>query len=244
MEQRVAENKRAKAAPPWKQQELSYDTDDDDPTSGIRGPDARPLTYTVYSVNDLDARPRSSMPPPMPAPVPSRWPDAWRSAKAVARAWWAYYVCARPRPQMMDVCRVPLMTLRADLAAALRQLPWKKIGVRAAIAFGSILLFGFVVFTVAELTDDLKPTRSATANKLEAPPDVAPPPPETKTEPAKTEPAKNEPAPVVPQANANDKLNEKPIELDDGPPIVAKPKPPVKSRRGSKRKKGPETFVP
>ena len=173
MERRVAERIAAKAArggrsdiPPWKTASASasgsIDTDRP-PDSGVRSSEpglaaARPLTFTVYSVEELDARQRLSAPPPSaPPPPPSRWPDVWRSTKTLMHAWWAWYKTPKPRSRLMDVCGVPVATLKSDLFAALKQLPWRKIAIRGAIGVGSFLFLLFIVLTAAELTDDLKP---------------------------------------------------------------------------------------
>jgi len=222
LEQRAAERKAAAAPPPWKQSQTQ--DIEEAPDSGVRmGAENHALSYTVYSVAELEARPRTSAPPPMNAPIPSRWPDVGRSARALMHAWWTYYFrAAKPRPQMMDVCRVPMMTLRVDLFAALRQLPWKKIGIRSGIAFASILALLFTVMTVAELTDDLKPSRTA-LNKAQLPTAAAAPPP----------------PPVEPAIEI----------IDEAPPAAATPakKPVVKAKPPvtvKKKKKGADIFNP
>ena len=87
----------------------------------------RPMSFTVYKLEDLDARARVSAPPPAPPSEPSRWPAVWTSTKALAAA----YMATRRqlvRPKLNDALNIPFATLRADLWAALGTLPWKKIG--------------------------------------------------------------------------------------------------------------------
>jgi hypothetical protein len=208
-------------------------TVDEPPKSGVRmggpdGPDgaARPLTFTVYSVEELDARQRVSVPPPStPAPRPSRWPEVLKSAKALIRAWRAWYKTPKPRTRMMDVCGVALATLRVDLFAALQELPWRKILVRGGIGLASFGFLLFVVLTAAELTDDLQPSPSrAVASKGE----------ETNALEVKAaEPAEAAEAPA--------------IELDDDATPTAEKKPVVTAKKpaaSKKKKKGGDVFSP
>jgi hypothetical protein len=199
------------------------------PKSGVRmgGPDlpaARPLTFTVYSVEELDARQRVAAPPPSePAPQPSRWPEVLRSAKALFRAWRAWYKTPKPRTRMMDVCGVAIATLRVDLLAALQELPWRKILVRGGIGFASFLFLLFAVLTVADLSDDLKPSASrAATSKVET------------TNALEAKPAETVEAPA--------------IELDEDDVTPSADKKPVVSAKkpasAKKRKKGPDVFSP
>lgn len=265
MERRVAERIAAKAAgrqpptksgrsdiPPWKQSPTSSGSiesysEERAPDSGVRASEprldiaafaseARPLTFTVYSVEELDARQRVSAPPPsIPPPPPSRWPDAWRSTKALMRAWVAWYQTPKPRSRMMDVCGVPFATLRADVFAALGQLPWKKIFVRGGIGLASFFFLLFIVLTAAELTDDLKPSASRltsgsttgsnveTTNALVAPKPVAVAAPSAAPEPE---------APAIELEDTTPPAAKKPV-------IPAKKPPPAK-----KKKKGADIFNP
>lgn len=129
----------------------------------------RPLTYSMYTVSELDeVRPPPRLSMAVVSVQPSRmaeaWAQAWRSGLVALRTLWSWVRTAKPRPRPMDVCRVPLVAFGADLREALRLLPWKKIGWASAFGFGAIMLSLFAVVTVAELTDDLKPTRSVSAN--------------------------------------------------------------------------------
>lgn len=236
MERRVAERLAAKAArgsgrsdlPPWKKTASgaldsftspyvdSAETEERAPDSGVRASEpglaaARPLTFTVYSVEELDARQRFSAPPPsVPPPPPSRWPDVWRGATSLMRVWWGWYRTPKPRSRMADVCGVAAATLKADLLAALKQLPWRKIVVGGAIGVASFLFLLFVVLTAAELTDDLKPgaprqlgtrvetTQRLESSRVEAPAAASAEPPATiELEDPAAPPAKKAPAPPV-----------------------------------------------
>lgn len=236
LEQRAAERRAGSmVAPPWKQPQTQDDThlgneSEKAPDSGVRGLENHALSYTVYSVAELEARPRTSVPPPPSTQVPSIWPDVGRSGKSLLRAWWSFYVRAKPRPQMMDVCRVPLMQFQVDLVAALKTLPWRKIGVRAGITFASIIALLFITITIAELTDDLKPSRTAstTEKKVDSKPEVSQVLPAAVTLPAPAEPAFE--------------IDETPVPAKK-PAVVAKTKPAAPSSR-PKKKKGPDIFNP
>ncbi len=129
---------------------------DDDPM--------RPLTYSVYTVSELDdALPVYRSAPPAPEAKPPRFRDAGNSGRALAHVLWSWARAPKPRPAIADVARVPFAAFVADLRAALATLPWKKIGWTALIATGTMIVFLFGVMTVAELTDDLKPTRTGQA---------------------------------------------------------------------------------
>jgi hypothetical protein len=174
-------------------------------------------------VEELDARQRVPAPAPsVPAPPPSRWPEVLRSAKALIRAWRAWYKTPKPRTRMMDVCGVALVTLRVDLFAALQELPWRKILVRGGIGLASTLFLLFVVMTAAELTDDLPrgPSHAAAA-KAEV------------TNALEAVPAEAAEAPA--------------IELDDDATLVADKKPVVTAKKPvavKKKKKGADVFSP
>jgi hypothetical protein len=190
----------------------------------------RPLTYSMYTIDQIEAREVQAqrLSVVMPQPQVLQWSDVARSGLVLLRtlATWAK---SSPRPRAMDVCRVPLTAFSADLRAVLARLPWKKIGLGAAIGLGALVLFLFAIVTVAELTDDLKPTHAAVAPALTAaPPTVAAPLPIAAA-------AAAEPPAVV--------------ELDDAPPTApatkaapaprapAKPKP-------AKRAAAVERFIP
>jgi len=188
MEKKLAERLAAKAAAG----ELSGELDKDElavpstrpppprrseieaaPDSGVRssaeapGP-VRELTYSVYTIAELESRaqgrpPRMSMAFAPPVAQPSRWADAKKSGVVLLRALWSCVRAPKPRPRVMDVCRVPLVAFLTDVKLALRALPWKKLGTWTGIAIGSLVLLLFVVLTTAELTDDLKPARSSTS---------------------------------------------------------------------------------
>jgi len=248
MERRVAERIAAKGRgpiepPPWKTASSSRSVEsyatpiERAPDSGVRTSEpkmgvARELSFTVYSVEDLDARQRTSAPPPsIPPPPPSRWPDVWRSTKALMSAWWAWRKTPKPRSRVADVCGIPYAMLRTDLFAALKQMPWKTIAVRGAIGLGSFFFLLFIVLTAAELTDDLKPRSAAsstpssvttvTAEKIVAPKPV---------EATPAAPAQAEQAPA--------------IEIDDAPAPAAVVKKPVFVKKKSTGKKKKDLFNP
>ncbi|HVH42066.1 MAG TPA: hypothetical protein VM925_06970, partial [Labilithrix sp.] len=166
-----------------------------------------------------------------------RWIDVGRAGVAVVRALWSVVRAPAPRPRLLDVCRLPLRVFHAELMAALRPLPWRRLAIGAGIALGSLLLFLFAVLTAAELTDDLKPTRSAMATRESAPQLLLdePPPPAL---PAKAD--------VVPKSTELGTA----FEIDDEAPrvvAVRKPAPAARPAAGKKaqaKKKDVEVFIP
>jgi len=246
------------------------------PDSGVRtsaegtGP-KRDLTYSVYTLDDLEARaqarpPRMTMsvPPPVAPPL-SRWADVGKSGLVLARAWWTCVRTPKPRPRVMDVCRVPFATFLTDLKLALGALPWKKLALGLGVAVGAVMLLLGLVLTTAELTDDLKPRRSRSSLRttdpaLDAPvvegvdtsgsTSVAP----SAARPAVTQPVV--PAPVVPAPvvapvapGTSEPVS---IEIDDEPPPPAKAATKAAAPRASAspakkpaaKKKAVELFVP
>jgi hypothetical protein len=183
----------------------------------------RPLTYSVYTASEIEAvrQQRMSMVGIQVEAQPSNWVDVRKSLAAVVRAFYTGYVKAKPRPRLRDVCQVPAIAFFADLRAALSRLPWKKIGWIATVAGGAMALLLFTVITVAELTDDLKPTRpeasasasaSAAAVKAPPPPAAEPPPPAASNE--------------APIELDDDSANATPAPAAAAPaPAAAKPKP-------------------
>lgn len=201
---------------------------------------ARPLTYSMYTVADLDTREVQAVrltPTPPPAPQVVRWSDVQRSGLVVVRAAQSWLQAPKPRPRVLDVCRVPLVALGADLRAVLARLPWRKIGLSSAIALGSIFVLLFAVVLVAELTDDLRPSRSSalTAKSLAAPPATGPTGGAAIAAPA-----------AVPVVDVDPSRNDEVVELDDIAPAPAKAKPSARpaAKPRPKRPSGPERFIP
>jgi hypothetical protein len=256
--ERIAKKAHEKAArgeaqeiPPWKLQALQESQavlkGDRPPDSGIRAsqpdeaatelqvptvgtPGARGLSFTVYSVEDLDARQRVTAPPPAPEEIPSKWPDVWASFKVVATT--ALGVLrtpkTQPRPKLMDAIRIPIAQFRGDLLIALKELPWKKIAVRGGIAVGCIVFALALVVTAADLTDDLKPTHATNASAAQIDGKSVDAKPAKAATPAPVEQA--EPAPA--------------IELDDGPASPTAKHSLGKKPGAKKKKKGAEPFAP
>lgn len=187
-----------------------------------------PLTYAVYTVADLEARGQAraaiaSAQTGVPSRV--RWAEVARSVERLVRAFSGWRKAPSPRPRCLDVCRVPLEVLAADTKAALRVLPWRTIAAGAAIACGSAFLLLFVVLTVAELTDDLKPARPASKAAVAALAVEAPA------------------ALTVATAEEGEPLT---IELEDTAPVAkpARAAPASAKKAAPKRKKTPELFEP
>ncbi len=190
----------------------------------------RPLTYSMYTVSELDEVRAPPNPSQKSGPT-SGWSDVGRSSLALLRILGSWARTAKPRPRLADHVRVPVATLGVDLRTALGRLPWKKIGVTTLIAFGALLVFFLAVVTVAELTDDLKPSRGAAAASkynLQG---------SSETTSARiAAPAQSEADPPV-QAQ---------IELDDEPAKAAKPATPAPKAKpkAPKKPKPADMFNP
>jgi hypothetical protein len=262
MEKKLAERLAAKAAagelsgavekeplgasskpPPWKSDvELA-------PDSGVRSsaesPPPRELTYSVYTVADLEARgqarpPRMSMAfaPALPAP-PSRWAETGTTAIALLRVCWGHLRTPKPRPRMLDACRVPLQLFLTELKLSVRSLPWKKLVVGAGIALGTLLVLLLVVLTAAELTDDLNPARSSSATTAGKGVSLSL---STATAASKNEVALPAEAPRAPEPEPAPSIE---IDDEDAPAAVsAKPAPKPKPKKPLTKKKGVELFKP
>jgi hypothetical protein len=191
----------------------------------------RPLTYSMYTIDQIESREVQAVRlSSLHAPPAVRWNDVVRSGLVLLRAFGAW-VKTSPRPRVMDLCRVPLNAFVADLRVVLAAQPWRKVALGGAIGVGALVFLLFAVVTVAELTDDLKPTRTIAGPTHAAIAD-APAEPGVASPPA-------EPGPVV--------------ELDDPPPVPASPAPkaaaappkPVAKPKGVKKPAGvSERFVP
>lgn len=208
---------------------------DDDP--------ARPLTYSMYTISELEdvRRSRLSM-APYAEPQPSGFRDVGRSALAVLRAFGSWVRAAKPRPRLMDVCRVPLVAFGADLRAALGKLPWKKVAWAAAFTVGALALFLFAVMTVAELTDDVKPKRSTSRSTIDT--SLVGQSADTAAQPTAALPAVKS----AEQAPAAKKVETAPaqIEIDEEapPPATANNRASAPKTKPSKIPREAELFIP
>jgi hypothetical protein len=125
----------------------------------------RPLTYSMYTISDLDAagaHPVRIARPRAPDKPVIRWADLGRSASLLARTFAGWIRLAKPRPRALDVCRPALEAFGIEARAAAAAAPWRRLAFGFAIGFGSLLGFAVLVMTVADLTDDVKPTHGST----------------------------------------------------------------------------------
>ena len=184
MERKLAERLAAKAGVPH---ELSGDlvrdavdvppNVDTAPDSGVRSSEdnnpARPLTYSVYTVADLEARSQaypqrtSMVAVPSPDVHPARWLETGNAAIALLRVCWTHVRAPKPRPRLSDVAQVPFQLFLTELRISLRSVPWRKLALGSGIALGTLLVLLFIVLTAAELTDDLKPARTSTTSAMQ-----------------------------------------------------------------------------
>lgn len=202
--------------------------------------DSGGLTYKVYTLAELEARginadisvnsTRMSM--VMMAPKPTPWADTLRAAVVVARIAKTWVTASSPRPAAKDVFRTPIVALTYELRQATKTIEWKKIGAYAGASVFVFLFLLFAVVTAADLTDDLKPSRSMNTQSgdavtssivASAQPAVAPPPAPASTGDGLEVSAESTPAPP--------------------PAPVAKSSPKRKGYAKAKKKNG-EVFSP
>jgi hypothetical protein len=243
------------ALPVWKGDPAA---DEPAPDSGVRSSvsalanvdddPARPLTYSMYTVSELEDVRRSRLSMALIAePQPLSWRDVARSAHAVLRAFGSWARAPKPRPRLMDVCRVPLTALGADLRAALGRLPWKKVAWAMAFTAGALALLLFAVITVAELTDDVKPKPATSRSRFETTTSTTEAKAEQKTEEQTDVAAQPTAAPVARNAEPASAKKAEPapaqIEIDDEEPASAKPAPAAKTKPAKKVREA-ELFIP
>jgi hypothetical protein len=128
------------------------------------------LTYRVYTVADLEAHgfnadlsvssTRGSM--VLSAPKPNPWADVARAAINVARTAKTWLIGPGPRPPVGLVLRAPMVAFGYELRQALKTVEWKKVAIYGGVSVGVFLVLLFAVVTVADATDDLKPSRMPT----------------------------------------------------------------------------------
>lgn len=209
--------------------------------------DSGGLSYQVYTVADLEARGlradlsvnSTRMSVVMMAPKPNPWADVGRAALVVLRLAKTWLVSSG-RPPINDALRAPVVAFTFELRQALKTIEWKKVATYGAISVGVFLFLLFAVVTAADLTDDLKPTRSATTQSgdsytsailAEAHPTAAPP---------------ASAAPAAPPQNGDGlEVSAEPAAAPAAaPPPVAKT--PSKKKGGGKKgvKKSGEVFTP
>jgi hypothetical protein len=189
---------------------------------------ARPLTYSMYTISELEGVESHSLRGPASAAPPPQvvgFAELQRSGIALARTFVSFLRMPSPRPRVLDVCRLPLIAFSAELRAVMARLPWKRLAVGFAVGFGSLLLLLVAVVALADLTDDVRPTHSGkqvpvSAATTRVAEDVAP----------KASPLP--PAPVETTAAASDV-----VELGDVDETAApKPMPaPFKKARAAKK---------
>lgn len=129
------------------------------------------LSFQVYTLADLDARrpdadPALRMSRVMFEQTP-RPPTAWLTVRdrgqelaTATVGWLRLWAKTKSRPTT-EPLRVPFELARAALATALRTVDWKKVSVYGGACLGTVLVLLAIVLTVADLTDDLKPARTA-----------------------------------------------------------------------------------
>lgn len=216
-----------KFVPPWRAGKV-----EPAPDSGVRAStkdSIRNLSYSVYTVAELEAlaQSRPARMTMVSAPLLSPcWGQVGELGKRFLASCWAYVRSPKPRPALRDVCEAPFRAFVAEFSIALRTLPWKRIGLGAGLALGTLLVLLFVVLTAAELTDDLKPARRGRTTNS----DVSAAAALSKAESANSLVA-------TPAATTGGDS----IELDEAPP--APPRKPAAKPHG-KKKKPVELFNP
>lgn len=139
------------------------------PSAGALESPESPLTFTVYTLEDLERR--SDAPASMRMSCVSlestatrRW-QHWQRAAFALRAFalasleWIKIKGQRPDPRL--ALRKPFDDVGDELQVAVESFDWKKLGVKTGIVVGATLTLLFAVLTAAELTDDFRPGAAA-----------------------------------------------------------------------------------
>lgn len=194
------------------------------------------LSYSIYTVAQLDSRSvevaeaqrlaielRSSR-------IPG-WPEVKATYLGAMRAVLAWRRLPVPRPPLRATCGPELELAEAVTRALLRAVPWRRLAVAGAGVCACVAALLFVVITVAEMTDDVKPGKRGEASNATS----ALVAPTTRT----AEPVVAAPKPAAPAVVAAP-----PVELDE--PAAPPPTPKAKKKKAApaKRYAGPERFVP
>jgi len=204
--------------------------------------DSGGLSYQVYTLADLEKRginadlsvPSTRMSVVMMAPKPRPWADVARSVVNLLRLSKTWIVTPRPKPAIKDAFRAPVVAIGFELRQAIKATEWKKVATYAALSVGVFLFLLFAVVTVADLTDDLKPSRNPNTQSGDA---------YTNQIVAASQPAPPAPAPTVAPASTGDGLEVSP-EAPPAPPVV-KAAAPAKKKGGAKKKaRSGEVFTP
>ena len=204
--------------------------------TGLPTPDMAPrLSYNIYTVAQLDSRSvevaeAQRLASELRAARVPGWPEVKATYLGAMRAVLAWRRLPVPRPTLRATCGPELELAEAVTRALLRAVPWRRLAVVGAGVCACVAALLFVVITVAEMTDDVKPGKRGEASNATS----ALVAPTTRTaEPVVVTP---KPAPVVVAAP--------PVEIDE--PAAPPPAPKAKKKKAApaKRYAGPERFVP
>ena len=204
--------------------------------TGLPTPDvdiAPRLSYNIYTVAQLDSRSvevaeAQRLASELRAARVPGWPEVKATYLGAMRAVLAWRKLHVPRPTLRETCGPELELAGAVTRALLRAVPWRRLAVVGAGVCACVAALLFVVITVAEMTDDVKPGKKAEVSATSAL--VAP----RTAEPVVVAP--KPPAPVVIAAPP-------PVEIDEPAPPLA-PKAKKKKAAPAKRYAGPERFMP
>jgi hypothetical protein len=229
------------------------------PSSGVQISERHPVvdalednvSFKVYTLAELDRRmrdtPASFVRPSVGVIVekgPSPWPRAGAALLALATTFKAWLLLGSGRPALGDALRAPSVVLDLELRAAIRTVEWKRVGMFGGAGLATAFALLFIVLTVAELTDDLKPARASGSTSLVSSSGESEPVSATTTTLATLAPEPSAAA-VAPASTFVDEL--------DGPAPVAAVKAPKAAKapkaRGAKPAKKPgkksaEAFIP
>lgn len=215
------------------------------PDSGVResvtrlpAPDApmEPrLSYNIYTVAQLDSRSvevaeAQRLASELRAARVPGWPEVKATYLGAARAVLAWRKLPVPRPTLRATCGPELELAEAVTRALLRAVPWRRLAVVGAGVCACIAALLFMVITVAEMTDDVKPGKRSEASNVTSA--LVAPTAAKAAEPVVVAP---KPAPAVVAAP--------PVEIDEPAPPPP-PKAKKKKAAPAKRYAGPERFVP
>lgn len=192
----LAEASRADVPAPSGPRVLPALPADRPPESGVRityvEPEPAPaslaesLSFQVYTVDQLERRTgaRPNAPKIVLEAPPEPWRAAWHGVRVFLREAFRWVVSGPTRGvDARTALGAPYAAMVANVRAFVRATDWRRIGVGLGVGVATVSALVFVVVTVAELTDDLKPaskrsvhltTASLAASAPKAPVDGTP----------------------------------------------------------------------
>ena len=138
----------------------------------------RPLTYSMYTISDLDAGEAKSVRlAPGPSPdleTAARWRELSRAIGALVVCHVTWLRLPSPRPHLREFARSSNAKFVDEVRRALAAVRWRRWALGLAVGVGLLLLVLVGIMTLADLTDDLKPRHGTTSTSTSTAFDVGP----------------------------------------------------------------------